>query len=71
MIRIGLETRKIINLLLEDFLFFFLRNNLVSWFNRKQNFISLSTAEAEYIVVGSGCKQQIWMKNMLKDYGVS
>ena len=71
MIRIGLETRKIINLLLEDFIFFFLRNNLVSWFNRKQNFISLSTAEAEYIVVSSGCKQQIWMKNMLKDYGVS
>ncbi|XP_050902851.1 uncharacterized mitochondrial protein AtMg00810-like [Lathyrus oleraceus] len=28
---------------------FFLGNNLVSWFNKKQNCVSLSTAEAEYI----------------------
>ncbi|TYK21443.1 gag-pol polyprotein [Cucumis melo var. makuwa] len=28
---------------------FFLRNNLVSWFSKKQNCVSLSTVEAEYI----------------------
>jgi hypothetical protein len=33
----------------------FLGNNLVSWFSKKQNFVPLSTAEAEYIVVGSSC----------------
>jgi hypothetical protein len=34
---------------------FFLGNNLVSWFNKKQNSVSLSTAEAEYIAAGSNC----------------
>ncbi|GAA0146500.1 hypothetical protein LIER_06434 [Lithospermum erythrorhizon] len=33
--------------------FFFLGNNLVSWFTKKQNYVSLSTVEAEYIAVGS------------------
>ncbi|KAK1564465.1 hypothetical protein Q3G72_003838 [Acer saccharum] len=48
---------------------FFLGNNLVSWFCKKQNSISLSTAKAEYIAAGSGCTQLIWMKQMLVDYG--
>ncbi|KAK0578784.1 hypothetical protein LWI29_016146 [Acer saccharum] len=48
---------------------FFLGNNLVSWFCKKQNSISLSTAEAEYIAAGSGCTQLMWMKQMLVDYG--
>ncbi|XP_050918774.1 uncharacterized mitochondrial protein AtMg00810-like [Lathyrus oleraceus] len=38
---------------------FFLGNNLISWFNKKQNYVSLSTAEAEYIAVGSSCSQLI------------
>ncbi|GAA0165518.1 transmembrane signal receptor [Lithospermum erythrorhizon] len=50
---------------------FFLENNLVSWFSRKQNYVSLSTAEVEYIVVGSGCTQLLWMKQMLEEYGVN
>ncbi|GAA0169710.1 hypothetical protein LIER_24130 [Lithospermum erythrorhizon] len=36
---------------------FFLENNLVSWFSRKQNSISLSMVEADYIAAGSGCTQ--------------
>ncbi|CAM9000080.1 unnamed protein product [Rhodiola kirilowii] len=45
---------------------FFLGNNLVSLFSKKQNSISLSTAEAEYIVAGSCCIQMLWMKQMLE-----
>ncbi|CAM8914093.1 unnamed protein product [Rhodiola kirilowii] len=49
---------------------FFLGNNLVSWFNKKQNSISLSTSEAEYIAAGSYCTQMLWIKQMLSEYGV-
>lgn len=49
---------------------FFLGNNLVSWHSKKQNSISLSTAEAEYIAAGSCCTQLLWMKQMLEDYGI-
>ena len=45
-------------------------NNLVSWISKKQNFISLSTAEAEYIAVGSCCTQLLWMQKLLHDYGI-
>ena len=34
---------------------FYVGNNLVSWMSKKQNSISLSTAEAEYITAGSCC----------------
>jgi len=40
----------------------------VSWFSKKQNFVSLSTAEAEYIAAGSS--QLVWMKQMLEEYDV-
>ena len=49
---------------------FYLSNNLVSWFSKKQNSIYLSTAEAEYIATGSYCTQLLWMKQMLEDYGI-
>ena len=49
---------------------FFLGNNLVSWFSKKHNSISVSTTEAEYIVIGSSCSQLIWMQSLLQDYGV-
>ena len=46
-------------------------SNLVSWFSKKQNCVSLSTAEAEYIAAGSSCSQMIWMKQMLTEYNVT
>ena len=50
---------------------FYLGNNLVSWMSKKQNSISLSTAEAEYIAAASGCAQLLWMKKLLHDYGIT
>ena len=49
---------------------FYLGNNLVAWYSKKQNSISLSTAEAEYIAAGSCCTQLLWMKQMVSDYGL-
>ena len=49
---------------------FYLDNNLVMWISKKQNSMSLSTAEAEYIAAGSCYTQLIWMKKLLHDYGI-
>ena len=40
----------------------FLDHMLVSWSSKKQNSVALSTAEAEYIIVGSCCAQILWIK---------
>ena len=49
---------------------FYVDNNLVSSMSKMQNFISLSTTKAEYIVVGSCCTQLLWMQKLLHDYGI-
>jgi hypothetical protein len=45
---------------------FFLVKSLVSWSRKKQTSTSLSTIEAEYIVVASYCTQVLWMKKNLE-----
>jgi hypothetical protein len=47
----------------------FFGRSLVSWFSQKQNFVAISTAEAEYVAAGSCCAQLLWMRQTLKDYG--
>ncbi|KAJ9567220.1 hypothetical protein OSB04_003186 [Centaurea solstitialis] len=47
----------------------FLGDKLVSWSSRKQNCVSLSTAEAEYVVAACCCSQVLWMKTQLADFG--
>lgn len=49
---------------------FYVGNNMVAWHSKKQNSVSLSTAEAEYIAAGSCCTQLLWMKQMMCDYGL-
>jgi hypothetical protein len=41
----------------------------VSWASKKQNYIALSTAKAEYIAAGHWCAQLLWMRQTLRDYG--
>ena len=46
----------------------FLGKCLISWSFKKQNFVALSTAEAEYDAAGACCAQVLWMKHTLFDY---
>jgi hypothetical protein len=48
----------------------FLERSLVSWSSKKQNSVVLSTAEAEYIAVGSCCTQILYLKQSLVDYNI-
>jgi hypothetical protein len=48
----------------------FFRRSLVSWSSKKQNSVALSTAEAEYIAVGSCCTQIIYLKQSFVDYNI-
>jgi hypothetical protein len=47
-----------------------LGRSLISWSSKKQNSLTLSTAEAEYIAAGSCCAQILWIKATLKDFGI-
>jgi hypothetical protein len=47
----------------------FLGRSLVSWSSKKQNFVALSTAKAEYVDAGACCVQLIWMRFTLGDFG--
>nr|GEW34691.1 hypothetical protein [Tanacetum cinerariifolium] len=47
----------------------FLDDKLVCWSSKKQNCVSTSTAEFEYVVVSSCCAQVLWMRTQLTVYG--
>ncbi|CAM9000542.1 unnamed protein product [Rhodiola kirilowii] len=47
----------------------YLGSCLISWASKKQSFIALSTAEAEYITAAACCAQLLWIRQHLSDYG--
>nr|GEU29216.1 copia-type Pol polyprotein [Tanacetum cinerariifolium] len=48
----------------------FLGDKLVCWSSKKQNCVSISTAESEYVAISSCCAQVLWMRTQLTDYGL-
>ncbi|KXJ62369.1 hypothetical protein RP20_CCG016417 [Aedes albopictus] len=47
----------------------FYAGGLVSWTSRRQNCVSLSTMEAEYVALGETCQEVLWMRRLLADLG--
>ena len=47
------------------FLFFYL-GCLVSWNSSKQDVVALSSTEAEYIAMNSGCKEFMYLKHLIE-----
>ncbi|XP_059066487.1 secreted RxLR effector protein 161-like [Cryptomeria japonica] len=50
---------------------FFLGDCLVAWHSKKQDCVTLSTAESEYIAATACCTQLIWMSHQITDMGIS
>ncbi|GJU53390.1 retrovirus-related pol polyprotein from transposon TNT 1-94 [Tanacetum coccineum] len=44
-------------------------DKLVSWSSKKQDFTSMSSAEAEYVSLSACCAQVLWLRTQLTDYG--
>ncbi|UYV61059.1 hypothetical protein LAZ67_1003272 [Cordylochernes scorpioides] len=46
---------------------FMLNNGPISWCSQKQNCVSLSTTESEYIAASKATKEAIWLRQLLRD----
>ena len=49
---------------------FVINGGAVSWKSSKQEMVSASTTEAEYIAASEAAKEAVWMRNFLMDLGV-
>ena len=49
----------------------FVGGNLVTWKSKKQNVVARSSAEAEYRAIASTASELIWIKQLLKDMGIT
>jgi hypothetical protein len=48
---------------------FTLAGGPISWMSKLQNIVSLSTTEAEYMAASHACKEAIWLKGLLGEFG--
>ncbi|GJT77771.1 retrovirus-related pol polyprotein from transposon TNT 1-94 [Tanacetum coccineum] len=44
-------------------------DKLVSWSSKKQDYTSMSSAEAEYVSLSACCAQVLWLRTQLTNYG--
>ncbi|GKD93684.1 hypothetical protein Tco_1373521, partial [Tanacetum coccineum] len=47
-----------------------LGGKLVYWSAKKQQFVAMSSAKAEYVAAAGCCANILWMKSQLIDYGI-
>ncbi|GKC16663.1 hypothetical protein Tco_1013445, partial [Tanacetum coccineum] len=47
-----------------------LGSKLVCWNAKKQQFVAMSSAEAEYVAVAGCCVNILWMKSQLTNYDI-
>lgn len=45
-----------------------LGDNLFSWSSKKQSYVTLSTAEAEYIAISHASQQIVWTDKLIYDH---
>jgi hypothetical protein len=48
---------------------FTLAGGPVSWMSKLQNIVALSTTEVEYKFASHACKEEIWLKDLLGEFG--
>ena len=46
---------------------FLMSGGAVSWISQKQATVALSTAEAEYVALGSATQETIWLRRLMTD----
>ena len=47
--------------------FFSMGSGVISWFRRKQSYVTLSIAEVEYVVACLASCEVVWMRKLLSD----
>ena len=50
---------------------FLMSGGAISWIKQKQTTVALSTAEAEYVALGSATQEVIWLRQLMTDLDVS
>ena len=49
---------------------FQIQGNTVSWCSKRQQSVSKSSTEAEYIALSGACQEAIWLRSLLADIGI-
>lgn len=48
---------------------FYYRGGLISWASRRQQCVTLSSMEAEYVALSEACQETMWLRQLLADFG--
>lgn len=51
--------------------YFFINRAIVSWYNKKQRTVFISTTETKYIALGHAAQESIWIIHFLNELGIT